>query len=404
MARPEHDADVLIVGGGMVGLALGCALADAGFSAVIVDARPVDDRIDAGFDGRASAIAAGSARILANCGLWEALSAQAEPIREIRVSDRDSRLFLHYDHADLGTEPLGYMVENRFLRRALAERAGALPGLVQLAPRRIVELDRAADARAVLDDGQRITARVVAAVDGKESQTRARAGIAVWRRAYDQTAIVCTVAHERPHHGIAHERFLAAGPFAILPLPGNRSSLVWTERADLAPAMMALDDAAFLAEIQWRFTDFLGRLSLVGPRWRYPVELVRPQTLIGHRLVLAGDAAHAIHPIAGQGLNLGLRDAAALTEALVDAARLGLDIGSRAPLAHYQRRRQADSLTMTLATDGLNRLFTTESPALTAARRLGLAAVHRAPPLKRLFMRHAMGLTGHLPALAHPPG
>ncbi len=208
------------------------------------------------------------------------------------------------------------------------------------------------------------------------------------------------MAHQRPHRGIAHERFLPAGPFAILPMTGDRSSLVWTERATLAPAMMALDDAAFGAEVARRFGEFAGRLEVVGPRWSYPLSLVHAERYVETRLALIGDAAHAIHPIAGQGLNLGLRDVAALAEVLVDARRLGLDLGSAAVIERYQRWRRFDSVVLAAATDGLNRLFPSDDPALRLTRDLGLAAVNRIAPLKRLFMRHAMGVVGTLPKLA----
>ena len=407
MSSPTYDADALIVGGGIVGLGLACALAGSGLSAVVVDARAADTRLDAGFDGRASAISAGSARILDGIGVWPALAAHAEPILEIRVSDGASPLHLHYDHADLGLGPLGYMVENRILRRALHERARALPRLVHLAPRRVETLTRDPLVRATLDDGSRIASRLLVGADGKASTVRAGAGIAVDRRRYGQTAIVCTVAHERPHRGIAQERFLPAGPFAILPLSDDRASLVWTERADTAPAMLALDDDDFLAEIRRRFTDYLGAVALTGPRWHYSLESVRARRLTDRRLALAGDAAHAIHPVAGQGLNLGIRDLAALAECAAESARLGLDIGGGRTLVRYQHWRRLDSLTMSLATDGLNRLFAGSSAPVAAVRRVGLAAVNRRPALKRILMRHAMGLWGDLPRLARgepPPG
>jgi 2-octaprenyl-6-methoxyphenol hydroxylase len=398
MAARGLECDVLIVGGGMVGLTLACALAGAGVRSVVVDRQSPRAMLAAAYDGRASAFAAGSVRLLRAIGVWEAMAAAAQPILEIRVSDGDSRLFLHYDHRALGAEPLGQMVENRVLRRALDRRAAALPALIRLAPARLARLERSAHrVRAALADGTKIVARLAVAADGKGSVVREQAGIAVGRLAYRQTAIVCTVAHERPHRGIAQERFLAAGPFAILPLTGERSSLVWAERADLAPAILALDEEAFARELAWRFTDYLGALAPTGPRWSYPLELSWAWRITAPRLALVGDAAHAIHPLAGQGLNLGLRDAAALAESVVDAARLGLDIGASDVLARYARRRRFDALTMSVTTDGLNRLFSNDIMPLRAARDLGLAAVERMPALKRLFMRHAMGLLGDLP-------
>ena len=401
MTAETIETEVLVVGAGMVGLTLATALAGAGVGVALVDRADPASVVDAGFDGRVSAIAYGSRRVLEAIGLWPALGPQAEPILEIRVSDGDSPLFLHYDHAELGDQPLGHMVENRHIRRALFDLAAARDDLRLLAPSAIETVTRGTGGVAArLADGREVRARLVVAADGRDSALRRAAGINVTAWRYPQTGIVCTVAHERPHRGIAHERFLPAGPFAILPMTGDRSSLVWTERATLAPAMMALDDDAFGAEVARRFGDFLGDLEVVGPRWSYPLSLVHAERYVDTRLALIGDAAHAIHPIAGQGLNLGLRDVAALAEVLVDARRLGLDIGASDVLERYQRRRRFDSVVLAAATDGLNRLFSTDDPAITLARGLGLAAVNRAAPLKRLFMRHAMGVVGALPRLA----
>lgn len=394
------ETDVLVVGGGLVGLSFACAVAGAGLSVTVIDRMTPEATLDSAFDGRVCAIAAGSHRLLDALGIWRETGGEAQPIQDIRVTDGDSPLFLHYDHTALGDEPFGHIIENRVLRRALFARAAQLPTLDFRAPAGVATLMRDRDGvTATLADGAVIRARLVVGADGKRSATRAAAGIAVTRRPYRQTAIVCTVAHHRPHKGIAQERFLPAGPFAILPLPGNRSSLVWTERADLAPALLALDDAAFLGELGDRFTDYLGDLSLVGPRWSYPLELSWASRAADTRLVLIGDAAHAIHPIAGQGLNLGLRDVATLAEILVDGYRLGLDIGTSAVLAGYPRARRFDVLTMGLVTDGMNRLFANDIAPIRGARDLGLAAVDRMPGLKRFFMRHAMGLVGDLPRL-----
>jgi 2-octaprenyl-6-methoxyphenol hydroxylase len=356
--------------------------------------------LDAGFDGRASSIALGSQRILDALGLWAGMEPHAAPIRHIRVSEGDSPLFLHYDERDTGGPPFGYMVENRFIRKALFDRIPTLDTVRLLAPARVDGLERSASGvEARLADGRRISARLVVGADGRASGVRAGAGIRVTGWPYRQTAIVCTVAHERPHDSVAHEHFLPTGPFAVLPLPGNRSSIVWTERKDLAPAIMALDEAEFLAELERRFGDTLGRLRVVGPRWSYPLSLQHAETAIALRLALVGDAAHAMHPIAGQGLNMGLRDVAALTEVLAEARRLGLDIGADTVLERFQRWRRFDNTLMLAMTDGLNRLFSNTIGPVRVARRLGLAAVNRMPPLKKLFVRSAMGLAGRLPRL-----
>jgi 2-octaprenyl-6-methoxyphenol hydroxylase len=396
----EQRADVLIVGGGLVGLSLGCALASARLRVTVVDRNAPGATLDRAFDGRASAIAYASQRALEAIGVWPGMAAEAEPILEIRVSDGDSPLFLHYDHRELGEGPLGYMVENSVTRHALHAAARALPTLDLRAPAEMVALERGgAGVLAHLADGDEVRAALVVAADGRDSKLRREAGIRALSWRYRQSGIVCTVAHERPHRGIAQERFLPSGPFAILPLTGNRSSLVWTEREELAPAMLALDEAGFAAEVAARFGDHLGALEVVGPRWSYPLSLLNAERYVDTRLALVGDAAHAMHPIAGQGLNLGLRDVAALAEVLIEARRLGLDLGEAHVLARYQRWRRLDAVTLLAATDGLNRLFSNDVAPLRLARDLGLAAVHRLPPLKRLFMRHARGTVGKLPRL-----
>lgn len=393
-------AEVLVVGGGLVGTTLACALADAGLEVICVDREDPQALVGQAYDGRASAIALASQRAFAGIGLWEGLAGAAELIRDIRVSEAGSLFFLHYDSADTESGAFGHMVENRLIRQVLLARAETLPGLPMLAPETVVDLVRAEGGiEATLASGGRVRAALAIAADGRNSAIRGAAGIKVTGWQYEQAGIVCTVAHELAHGGIAHEHFLPAGPFAILPLQGNRSSIVWTERAELAPAIMALEAAGFTAELATRFGDFLGALEIVGPRWSYPLSLQFSETSIAPRLALVGDAAHAIHPIAGQGLNLGLRDVAALAEVLVDARRLGLDIGAPDVLARYERWRRFDNTLMMAMTDFLNRMFSNDLPPLRLARDLGLAVVNELGPLKRLFSRHAMGVVGTLPRL-----
>jgi 2-octaprenyl-6-methoxyphenol hydroxylase len=398
-------ADLAIVGGGLLGLTLACAAGGAGFRVAIIDREAPPRTVEPEFDGRASAIAFGSRRILEGIGVWAGAAAAAEPILEIRVADGASPLFLHYDHRDVGDEPLGHIVENRALRQALLARLAELPGVRHLAPAATRAVERGAGRVDIeLEDGRRIAAPLVVSAEGRRATLREAAGIRTVEWSYPQAGIVCTVRHERPHLGVAVEHFLPSGPFAILPMTGtptepHRSSIVWTERAALAPGFVALDQAGFDAALAARFGDFLGAVAAVGPRWSYPLHFQQADRFIAGRLALVGDAAHVIHPIAGQGLNLGLRDVAALVEVLVDAGRLGLDIGAADILARYERWRRVDSLTLATVTDGLNRLFSNEVPPLKLARDLGLAAVDRLPPLKRFFMRHAMGLVGNLPRL-----
>jgi 2-octaprenyl-6-methoxyphenol hydroxylase len=399
------DCDIVVIGGGMVGATLATALGGAGFEVCVIDREDPAAALEAGFDGRVSAIAHGSQRMLAALDLWPGMAPDAEPIRDIRVSDGSSLMFLHFDHADIGDEPFGYIVENRVTRRALNDRLTASAGARLMAPMTVAGLERqGGGVEATLGDGTRLRAALAIAADGRHSRVRRDAGIATTEWSYRQTGIVCTVAHELPHHGAAQERFLPAGPFAILPMTtdaavGHRSSIVWTERAGLVAPLFALDDGEFIAQLAARFGDHLGALEVVGPRFSYPLALMHAERYIDHRLALIGDAAHAIHPIAGQGLNLGLRDIAALAEVLVDARRLGLDIGHGSVLERYQRWRRFDNVVLAAATDGLNRLFSNDLLPVRMARDLGLAAINRIAPAKRFFMRHAMGVLGELPRL-----
>jgi len=406
-------AEVLIVGGGLVGLTQAIALAGAGIETLVVDRADPANLRAAAHDGRSSAIARGSRQMLAVLGIWDRMADGAQPIMDIRVSDGQigrtaAPFFLHFAQGDLDAAtagPLGYIVENRITREALQARADEIPGLNLLAPASIAHLSREPGAVAVkLEDGRELRAQVVIAADGRNSSLRKSAGIKTTSWDYPQSGIVATLHHDQAHHGVAHEHFLPAGPFAVLPMtdaPGGqpRSSLVWTETRDLVPAMMDLSDEAFSAELMRRFGNSLGDLRAVGGRWSYPLSLLFAERIIGRRLALVGDAAHGIHPISGQGLNLGLRDVAALAETLVDARRLGLDLGGAQVLAGYPRWRRFDNLALIAATDSLNRLFSNNIGPIRLVRDLGLAAVNRMPPLKRFFMHHAMGLVGDLPRL-----
>ena len=398
-----HDVEVLIAGGGLNGTTLALALASGGLSVALVDPAPPGVR-EGAFDGRSYALALTSQRLLKALGVWGRIAEHAQPILEIKVTDGragegPSPFVLEFDHAEIEEGPMGYMMEDRFLRRALLDALATAPLVTQIEG--IVTGHRAEEGSvsAELADGRSVRARVIVGSDGRESPTAARAGIRRQGWRYGQTALVCAIAHELPHNGVAHQFFMPPGPLAILPLPGNRSSIVWSESEANAARIQALDDDPYLEVLRPRFGDFLGEIGLAGKRWTYPLALSMTQSLVGPRLALLGDAAHAMHPIAGQGLNAGLKDVAALAEVLADARRRGEDIGRPEVLARYQRWRRFDTATLLLATDAFNRLFSNDNPVLRLVRDLGMGAVNAMPGLRRKFIREAAGLTGDLPRL-----
>lgn len=392
--------DVTIIGGGMVGLTAAIGLAQSGFSVAVIERAPKGDLTAAAYDGRASALAFATCRMLEALGIWRHMEKFAQPIKEIRVSDGPSLLHLHFDHKALGEGPLGNMVENRHTRIALFDRVTELENIHLFQGEDIETMERSTGKTVVtLASGTQIQSKLLLGTDGRGSMVRRSAGIPVSVFDYKQHGIVCSIKHEHSHEGIAHERFLPAGPFAILPLTGNRSSLVWTEKAHLVETIMALPDRSFAAEIQRRTGDFLGQVTPVGGRWAYPLSLQYADTYTDTRMAILGDAAHGIHPIAGQGLNLGLRDVAALVEVISDSASVGLDIGSPQVLDGYAGWRHADNAALIGVTDVLNRLFSNDVTPVRAARDIGLAVVNEIPPLKNFFMSHARGTVGELPRL-----
>lgn len=399
------DTDILIVGGGLNGPALALALAGAGHRVTVIDAMPEKVRKNAAFDGRAYALALASQRLLAAVGIWDRVAAHAQPMLEIKVTDGHagagpSPFFMHFDHAEIEEGPMGYMVEDRHLRRAFLEAMATHPAVTRISGKAVTAQDVGPDrATVTLDDGTSLSATLLAGCDGRASGTARRAGIGRTGWDYGQTALVCAIAHDRPHHGIAHQFFMPPGPLAILPLPGNQSSIVWSERTDTAARIHALDDAGYLAALRPRFGDFLGEIRLAGKRWTYPLNLTIANSFVADRVALVGDAAHGMHPIAGQGLNAGLRDVAALAETLTLAARRGEDIGAAPVLDRYQQWRRFDTATLVAATDLFNRLFSNDNPVLRLGRDLGMGLVGAVPALRRNFVREAAGLTGDLPRL-----
>ncbi|WP_420402882.1 UbiH/UbiF/VisC/COQ6 family ubiquinone biosynthesis hydroxylase [Nisaea sp.] len=407
MSHP--DCDVLIVGGGLSGMSAALALQSAGLKVTVIDPVPAEVQTAAGHDGRTTAISQSSKRMLERLGVWEAMPEPACPIGDIRVQEGGSPLFLQFDREDAGAEAMGFIADNGALKAGLYRQAVGKDGLKVLAPASVAGLENGRGlVTATLRDGRQVTARLALAADGRRSPTRRRAGIRTTEFSYGQTAITCTVSHARPHNGIAYEHFRPAGPFAMLPLMdaedgSHRSCLVWSERTATAEALLRLSDGEFAQELAEAFDGSLGALHVSGKRWAYPLGLVHAERYIGPRLVLVGDAAHGIHPIAGQGFNLGLRDIAALADTIEDARRLGLDIGSAPVLEKYQRWRRFDVMSMIAATDGLNRLFSNNSAAVKLLRDAGLGLVQRIGPLKRAFMRGAMGTVGDLPRLMRDP-
>lgn len=401
----RNNIDVLIAGGGLAGLTLAIALRQGlGPSFAIVVADPALGKSYA-HDERASAIVAAARRLFETVGVWQSVTGEAQPILDMIVTD--SRLddavrpvFLTFAGDVEPGEPFADMIENRLLIGALIAKAREVG--IDLRETAVANFQVPADSAAVaveLADGNAVSAKLMVAADGARSSIRSSAGIATHGWNYGQSAIVINVAHERDHQGRAEEHFLPAGPFAILPLKGRRSSIVWTEATAEAERIVALPDDAFHAALEQRFKLQLGEIKVIGARRVHPLGFFVARSFIADRIALVGDAAHLIHPIAGQGLNMGLKDIAALAEVIVDAARLGLDPGTADVLDRYQRWRRFDTMTMGVATDGLNRLFSNRSDVLRAVRDVGLGLVDRIPNLKRLFIREAAGLVGEVPKL-----
>jgi len=394
------DCDVAIVGGGLVGPALALALAKAGLSTAVIDPVAPARHAEADFDGRAYAIALGSARALGALGLWGVCEPSAQPIRDITVGEgAGSPALLHFDPSARDEGRVGWILEDRFLRGALMA-ALAPAGVAHLAPAAPAEIvERAGGVTVLLEDRRQVGARLVVGADGRRSWVARSAGIGRIRWRYAQTGLVASIAHEADHAGRAHQSFFPGGPFAVLPLPGNRSSIVWSERDRAAEALMALDERAYEAELAARIGPRLGALRLAGPRRAYPLDLTLAERYVAPRRALVGDAAHGVHPIAGQGLNMGLRDVAALAEVLAEATRRGEDVGALPVLERYERWRRFDASAMALGMDGLNRLFSNSLPVLGGLRRAGLGLVDALPGAKRMLMGEASGQEGTVPRL-----
>jgi 2-octaprenyl-6-methoxyphenol hydroxylase len=393
-------ADVIILGGGLIGLSLAIALDRHGLSSLVIDPADPERNVAPAFDGRATAISSSSWRMLEAIGIGDRLEGEGCPILSIRVSDGLAPGGIVFDAED-AEDPLGIMVENRRLRQVLREAATQAERVTLLMPAQAAEVVRdGAGVRIALDDGRAVTAPLLVGAEGRSSPTREAAGIAMASWRYDHAAIVLTIEHERDHENAAYEIFYPSGPFAILPLlPGTRSAIVWSVPAADAAAVVDLPDRALAHEIDKRMGGFLGEVRIAGPRWTYPLGFHHAATVTAERLVLAGDAAHGIHPIAGQGLNLGFRDVAALTQVLIEGARLGMDPGDAELLSRYERWRSLDTLMVAAATDTLTRVYAVPGKTASAIRRAGMGIVQKLGPLKSQLMAEARGESGELPLL-----
>lgn len=399
------DSDILIAGGGLNGPALALALAQAGFDVTVVDARPAPERAGSNFDGRGYALALASKRLLAAIGVWDTVAGHSEPMRDIKVSDGragegPAPFFLHFDHTEIEEGPMGFMLEDRFLYRAFLQAMETEPRITLISGTSVINQDMdVSGVTATFSDGSTHRAKLLVGCDGRQTGVGKRAGIKRTGWGYGQTALVCAIKHELPHNGVAHQFFMPPGPLAILPLPGNMCSIVWSETDENATAIHALSDEDYMAVLRPRFGDFLGDIALTGNRFTYPLSLSVANEFIAERVALVGDAAHGMHPIAGQGLNAGLRDVAALAQILTEAQQRGEDFASELVLARYQEWRRFDTATLVAATDLTNKLFSNDNPLLRAARDVGMGLVGAMPGLRRTFMREAAGLNGELPKL-----
>lgn len=396
----KSQTEIIISGAGVVGMTLAYALAEHGIKTAIIDSVDLKSSLSDAFDGRSYAVSYAPYIMLKTIGLWDKIGHSAQPINEIHVTDGDCPAFLHFDEQELGDGPLGQIVEVRHIRAGLYKAIKDHDNITLLTPNKIIETETTSGSITIkLESGEQISSSLLIAAEGRRSILREQYDIHVRHWDYQQTGIVTTVEHELPHQGIAHEKFFPSGPFAILPLQGNRSSIVWCEPPERTKTIMNLNEAGFNAELKKKFGDFLGEVQSIGLRWSYPLSMQLADHYTAERFCLIGDAVHGIHPIAGQGFNLGLRDIAALTEVLVDAKKIGADLGSELLLERYVHWRRTDNNVLALGMDGLTRLFSNDNPVISLGRRLGIAAVEEMPAMKKFFMQHARGTIGKLPKL-----
>lgn len=404
-AAHDFQADAVIVGGGHAGCTMAALLAQNGVSVLCIDQDSPEKTLAAGFDGRTTAISFGSRRVIEAAGAWDFLTKQACPIRDIKIMESGSPTLLEFLVEDVGEDAFGWIVENSLLRESLYRTLRGLGNATHIAPARVADFTQDNEGLTVhLEDGRTAYGQIVIGADGRNSFTREKMGIATRGWPYRQRALVCVARHENPHGHIAVEDFRAEGPFAILPMMDDdkgqhRSAVVWTEHGAEKSSALHWDEESFTAALNERFPDFYGEVSLASQRAAYPLGLAHAHSYIAERVALVADAAHGIHPIAGQGLNLGLRDIAALADILIDAKRKKMDLGLDDLLQSYQRARRTDNMMMAGATDTLNKLFSNDLASARILRKIGLQVVQRIPAARKFFMKQAMGASGLLPEL-----
>lgn len=390
-----HPSDILIVGGGPVGMMMALLLLQRNFAVTMVDRLDYGTVLAADYDGRTFAYAYGSKEILENAGLWKTLEPHATPIMDIMVTGEGPGQGLHYAAHEVGDHPMGYNIETRHFRSTVFQSLQSFANFSLLAPHEIQDIAFDANQASVLLKGSstRLTAPLMVAADGKNSMVRSHVGIPSKRASYDQKALVFVIDHEKSHQNCAYEHFLKTGPLAILPMEGHRSGVIWSLSSDRADHFHALSDTDLAQEVASHFIPILGAINVVGERWLFPLDVSVVKKYVAPRCVLIGDAAHAIHPVAGQGFNLGLRDALVLADHLSNVRSLGLDLGSLSHLETYEKSRRGDVFSMTAMCDGLVRLFSNDGKTLGHLRRAGLDITNAIPPLKRFLTRRAMGLS-----------
>ncbi|MCP4922776.1 MAG: UbiH/UbiF/VisC/COQ6 family ubiquinone biosynthesis hydroxylase [bacterium] len=390
----SESTDIVIIGGGPAGGTLACALAQGGINVTLIDKGARQEKSEITSDGRAWAITSGSSKFLTSLDIWEKAKKYAAPIREIRVSDQGSNAFVHYDHKEVGTEALGYIIQSPYMNHAIQQVADTLPNLTWVDQKEVTDLTFSDTlVQSTIENNEReFSSPLVIVADGRHSPWRKKLNQKSTQWSYKQTALVCTVEHEEPHLDTAFEHFRAGGPFALLPTPHpNRSSIVWSEKEQNVAAIQSLNDEDFSKAAQEQFGDYLGKWKLVGKRWSYPLGGVFTHKLIGERTAFIGDAAHGIHPVAGQGLNLGFQGIQTLSKVLLEAQSLGLDLGSSFVLQKYQRKQRFSAATMTAGCDSIVRLFSTNFPPARWGRRLSLKMTQKIPFVRKALTRYAMG-------------